>query len=186
MSKYKVGDSFIITIAEVSEGAQSKNPLYRIQGFDSLTFNDRGLDKLDKVRDEDVDAFLEAQYKKGYEEGSEVSIKKLAKAYAKGYSRGEQETRDAINKAKKEELKELDEYIEHNLIKVGDEVIITLYPESPYKAIVTAISTRLIEVIDGYGMSHNIDTFLHPNIIEKTGKKYDISKMLRDLRGILP
>lgn len=133
MSKYKVGDSFIITIAEVSEGAQSKNPLYRIQGFDSLTFNDRGLDKLDRVRDENADAVLEVQF-----------------------------------------------------IEVGDEVIITLHPESPYKAIVTAISTRLIEVIDGYGMSHNIDTFLYPNIIEKTGKKYDISKMLRDLRGILP
>ena len=185
MSKYKVGDSFIITIAEVSEGAQSKNPLYRIQGFDSLTFNDRGLDKLDKVRDENTDAFLEAQYKKGYEEGCEVSNKIIAKAFAEGYSCGEQETRAFINKYKTEAPK-LKTYLNHHLIEVGDEVIITLHPESPYKAIVTAISTGLIEVIDGYGMSHNIDTFLHPNIIEKTGKKYDISKMLRDLRGILP
>ena len=44
--KYKVGDKFMIEVAQVIEGAESKHPHYRIKGFDSLMFDDRGLDKL--------------------------------------------------------------------------------------------------------------------------------------------
>lgn len=50
MSKYKVGDKFIIEIAEVYEGATSE-PLYRIKGFNSLVFDKDGLDKLEEVPD---------------------------------------------------------------------------------------------------------------------------------------
>lgn len=46
--KYKVGDKFIIEIAEVSKGAESGNTKYRVKGFDSLIFDDRGLDRLIK------------------------------------------------------------------------------------------------------------------------------------------
>lgn len=47
-NKYKVGDKFIIEIAEVLKGAESGNTKYRVKGFDNLIFDDRGLDRLIK------------------------------------------------------------------------------------------------------------------------------------------
>lgn len=46
MSKYNVGDKFEIEIGEVFKGAESGNDKYRIKGFDSLVFDDKGLDKI--------------------------------------------------------------------------------------------------------------------------------------------
>lgn len=46
MAKFKVGDKFEIEIAEVFKGAESGNDKYRIKGFDSLTFDDKGLEKI--------------------------------------------------------------------------------------------------------------------------------------------
>ena len=60
MSKYKVGDKFIIEIAEVYENVLSgvdvfetatSEPLYRIKGFNSLVFDKNGLDRLEDVPD---------------------------------------------------------------------------------------------------------------------------------------
>lgn len=60
MSKYKVGDKFIIEIAEVYENVLSgvdvfesatSEPLYRIKGFNSLVFDKNGLDKLEEIAD---------------------------------------------------------------------------------------------------------------------------------------
>ena len=60
MSKYKVGDKFIIEIAEVYENvlsgvdvfeAATSEPLYRIKGFNSLVFDKNGLDRLEEVPD---------------------------------------------------------------------------------------------------------------------------------------
>lgn len=50
MSKYKVGDKFVIEIAQVFERATSeRKPLYRIKGFRSLVFDDYGLRLLKKI-----------------------------------------------------------------------------------------------------------------------------------------
>ena len=60
MSKYKVGDKFIIEIAEVYENvlsgvdvfeAVTSEPLYKIKGFNSLVFDKNGLDRLEEVAD---------------------------------------------------------------------------------------------------------------------------------------
>lgn len=60
MSKYKVGDKFIIEIAEVYENvlssvdvfeAATSEPLYKIKGFNSLVFDKNGLDRLEEVVD---------------------------------------------------------------------------------------------------------------------------------------
>lgn len=48
MSKTKVGDKFIIEIAEVIEGGETKLPQYRIKGFDKVFFDDKGLKVLKK------------------------------------------------------------------------------------------------------------------------------------------
>ena len=48
----KVGDKFIIEIGEVFKGAWTDNVyvenLYRVKGFNSLVFDDNGLNKLEK------------------------------------------------------------------------------------------------------------------------------------------
>lgn len=49
MSKYHIGDIFKIEVAEVFQGAESKNDKYRIKGFDNLVFDDKGLDRLEKL-----------------------------------------------------------------------------------------------------------------------------------------
>lgn len=88
-TKYQVGDRFVVTVAEVFEGAESKSPIYRIQGFDSLTFNDRGLDKLKKLPDE--------------QEQEKDDLNRLARAFSKGYYCGERETKEALKFAKEKE-----------------------------------------------------------------------------------
>ena len=64
MSKYKVGDKFIIEIAEVYENvlsgiygfkATTSEPLYRIKGFNTLIFDKNGLDKLEEIEDKKND-----------------------------------------------------------------------------------------------------------------------------------
>lgn len=49
MSDYKVGDKFEIKIAEVYESNAIR--LYRIKGFNSLVFDENGLDKLKKIEE---------------------------------------------------------------------------------------------------------------------------------------
>lgn len=48
----KVGDKFIIEIGEVFKGAWTDNVyvenLYRVKGFNSLVFDDNGLNRLEK------------------------------------------------------------------------------------------------------------------------------------------
>lgn len=58
MSKYKVGDKFVIEIAELYENVlngidalATSEPLYKIKGFNSLVFDENGLDRLEEVAD---------------------------------------------------------------------------------------------------------------------------------------
>ena len=46
--KGKVGDKFVLEIAEITKGAVSGKEKYRMKGFDSLYFDEKGLDKLYK------------------------------------------------------------------------------------------------------------------------------------------
>lgn len=90
MSRYHAGDKFVITVAEVFEGS---NTLYRIKGFNTCIFDAKGLDKLDALREEDTESFLQAKYNEGWNDG-----------YRAGYARGKDEaykspapTQDAYN-----------------------------------------------------------------------------------------
>lgn len=59
MSKYKVGDKFIIEIEKIYESSLKEigvfeditEPLYKIKGFNSLVFDKNGLDRLEEVPD---------------------------------------------------------------------------------------------------------------------------------------
>ena len=85
MSKYKVGDKFIIEIAEVYENvlsgidvfeATTSEPLYKIKGFNSLVFDKNGLDKLEKSKNSLPIPYSEA-YKKRMNEAWEIAKKIL-------------------------------------------------------------------------------------------------------------
>ena len=47
----KVGDKYILEVAEVTRGAESGCPKYRIKGFDNLFFDDKGISRLKKIED---------------------------------------------------------------------------------------------------------------------------------------
>lgn len=47
--KYNIGDKFVIEIENIA--LSHGEPLYRIKGFNTLVFDDNGLDKLKKVDD---------------------------------------------------------------------------------------------------------------------------------------
>lgn len=76
MSKYKVGDKFVVEIGDIYETTSNlpfEDELYKISGFNSLVFNDFGLDKLDKLDSDYItDNFTELQddlYDSGYVDG---------------------------------------------------------------------------------------------------------------------
>lgn len=56
MKKAKVGDKFIIEIADVIDGGETGCPQYRIKGFDKVFFDDKGLGILEEYFDNDFNA----------------------------------------------------------------------------------------------------------------------------------
>lgn len=83
MSKFKVGDKFIVEIGECYDRClpfgddNTPNELYRIKGFNSLVFDDNGLDKLQKYEEEVIAA-------KFYEKGREEAQIPYSEAYNQG------------------------------------------------------------------------------------------------------
>lgn len=60
----QVGDKFVIEIGEITKGAESGKPKYRIKGFDNLVFDDNGLKRLTNFSD-----LYNLAYQDGYMEG---------------------------------------------------------------------------------------------------------------------
>lgn len=84
MSKYKVGDKFVVEIEDVKEYSKQGHafPLYRIKGFSTLVFDDYGLDMLGQLV-QGVDTF---SHNKGMEEAWALAQKVYRSDYAGGYS----------------------------------------------------------------------------------------------------
>lgn len=78
MSKYNVGDKFMIEIDKKVRGSASDpDNLYRIKGFNSLVFDDFGLDKLNKApvrlyTDREVETKKKESYNVGLKDAWEV------------------------------------------------------------------------------------------------------------------
>lgn len=55
-NKFKIGDRFIIEIDSIYESDSFTGPkiMYRVKGFNSLVFDDRGLEKLKRFDEEDI------------------------------------------------------------------------------------------------------------------------------------
>lgn len=72
---YKKGDKFVIEIDDIMTGCDSKT-LYRIKGFNSLVFDDYGLEQIGKLVN-GVDLFSRSLgHREGYKEGFEDGVEK--------------------------------------------------------------------------------------------------------------
>ena len=132
MNKYKVGDKFIIEIAEVYENVLSgidafeaaiSEPLYKIKGFNSLVFDKNGLDKLEKLKESLPIPYSEA-YKKGMNDTWDIA-RELCKTGYNDYINifGDKSVKYVIKNLTPLEIKEKIESFKKE-IKVGDVVTV--------------------------------------------------------------
>lgn len=129
MSKYKVGDKFIVEIEEIYKGDLVKHEdhlhLHRIKGFNSLVLDEYGLDKLEKVESSANIAFLQAKaYNKGMNDAWELARKIFAMTSNEFDDVFGDVFREDVfcNYTPQEALAKLKTYEEQSKIEVGDVV----------------------------------------------------------------
>lgn len=178
MSKYSVGQKFVIEI-----GHGIVDPLYGaryfIKGFNTLVFDDNGLDRLERY---DADAKANADYNSGYEDGLRDAwecAKKVAMYDVNIYEIfgtiilkrvWDMNPSEAIDKLKEYEAKQSE-------IKVGDEVI-----NSGDKGVVTRANS-ICNVCGVMWFDGSVSEELEKKFLRKTGRHYDIDSILEQLKG---
>lgn len=212
MSESKVGNKYQIEVAEVFEGNGS-NKLYRMVGFNTLIFDEHGLSKLQPANDSYnayQDGYEEGHvvgYNKGKEEAEKKAYEKGMKDMYKAMLWSARNSnaitpkewainledvqpeyifetykKNVINKV----TDAIGSYLKKNLIEVGDEVSID-YLAGSQRGIVTKICNQgkdgyyCVLMNDGdIGIfeQYNVGTLIH-----KTGRKYNMDFVLKELRG---
>lgn len=133
MSKYKVGDKFIIEIEKIYESSlkgidvfeDMAEPLYKIKGFNSLVFDKNGLDKIEKIKSTLPIPYSEA-YKNGMNDTWDIA-RELCKT---GYNDctemfGDETVEHVIKNFNPLEVKEkMEAYKKDKEINVGDVVTV--------------------------------------------------------------
>lgn len=192
---YKVGDKFIIEIGEkynYAEQAESPEVLYRIKGFNSLVFDENGLDRLTSYNEEfdnNAKAIADAEkdgYEKGLNDGWECakkigltkgnggigvdSVKKIFKTTDIGEI--------MKNFSPQEAIKKLKAWEEKQEVRVGDVISST------------SGSVAVVQYIDSWDMWQCFGksghfTLDHDNqrCWEKTGKHIDLTEIFKGLEG---
>ena len=185
MSKYHKGDKFIVEIKEVINS--DNGTLYR-SDFKTLTFDDNGLDKLQKY--EEVQIPYSEAYNKGLEDGRNDAWKlanKIAdtlttseRAKIFGYVVNGITVMDILRDfTPQEALLKLEAYEkEQNEMKVGDVVFDDDEPD--VYGIVTFVSCEMIYIVWSDGSSGVEYDFRD---IKKTGKHIDIQSILQQIGG---
>lgn len=179
MSKYKTGDKFVIQI-----GHGTVYPLYGaryfIKGFNTLAFDDNGLDRLERVNGGPT---LRDAYDEGYEKGMRNAWE-CAKIIA-NLNAGEQFARfgvcftakvldkfsasEAENRIVEYEAKQAE-------IKIGDEVRVD--NQNCVVLVLDAAGYYCLLREDG-----NIYPSMRKSRMTKTGRHYDIESILEQLKG---
>ena len=187
MNKYKVGDKFIIEIAEVYENVlndidvfetATSEPLYKIKGFNSLVFDKNGLDKLEKSKESLPIPYSEA-YKKGMNDTWDIA-RELCKTGYNDYINifGDKSVKYVIKNLTPLEIKEKIESFKKE-IKVGDVVTVD-------GGDITFICTKdnsngdytKCHLVAGDGSVYeDCDKF----DCQKTGKSIDIGEILKEI-----
>lgn len=186
MSKYNVGDKFIIEIEEIYNGNLIKYEdhmhLHRVKGFNSLVLDEYGLDKLQKhdalqERLELIDELKQAEYNKGLNDAWEFMKKWDSMNYETSNEMFSSTTlRSILNRTPQEALAKLKAYEEQSKIEVGD--ILLIYGE---EAVVTRVVDEHANILFGDGVTNNMP--VKELAGDKTGKHIDIKSFLEQIRG---
>ena len=196
MSKYKVGDKFVVEIKEVlnDELPYDTENLYRIDGFKTLVFDDYGLDKLQKYdkyaenleRNHEVLKIFEEKYNKGLNDAWELARKLVLSVSDGGISIKDFEIifgagldyKDILKiMTPQEALAKIEAYEKSQQIQVGD-VVVNI---NQVKLLVTAtLDNGHFEGINEYGSAY---TFRADDSWKKTGRHIDIEHLLEQIRG---
>lgn len=192
----KEGTKFIIEIGEVFKGAESGKTRYRIKGFDSLVFDDNGLKRLTKAKDNSMycTGFSEgkdAGYHEGYSEGASDMFENLKEFLFmserdKEIFFGTSDT-DKLRKLSAAEfahtIKNFAEYRCRDEIKVGDEVLSSDADEN-IKGIVLAVNPYPGRELTVLHYSGELCSDQNKAFWRKTGKHFDIlKKVLNAVKG---
>lgn len=186
MSKYEVNDKFIIEIAEVCttdrrKSTEEGHTLYRVKGFNSLVFDDNGLDKLQKC---ETELSWDECYNKGLNDAWEL-VQRLCNIPPKEIELifcvdnliwDEREIIEVIIKQNtpQEALAKLEAYEkEQNEIKVGD---IVYNDNTMEEGVVTHIDNGEVFMLYDDGSCGNT----YGNLT-KTGKHIDIQSVLEQI-----
>ena len=193
MSKYKVGDKFILEVGEVYGakmplGAETDSPvtLYKAKGFNSLVFDAKELDKLEKYEGKTATELEDAAFEQGVNEGLEMAwkwIRKIGRMSSedmdKVFGKKFFYTTDIIeNMTPQEVLAKLEAYEKEQAeIKVGDVIesgnkkgiALQVYEFSGYTKVNILLQDGEIEMAD-----YTYDW-------KKTGKHIDIAGILEEL-----
>ncbi len=204
MSKYKVGDKFILEIGEsyateMPFGVEDGSPmnLYKAKGFNSLVLDAKGLDKLEKLNPklkiEDIDDMLaehdlkKESYNKGLQDAWELALKVSASEKKEGISNdvcravfgtlcGAEIMR---NNTPQEALAKIEAYEkeQEQTIKVGDVV------EGRYDKSVTVVVTSLSndDTFNGINAKGRCFSGRYVRDWKKTGKHIDIANILAEI-----
>lgn len=199
MSKYKVGDKFILEVGEsygakMPLGAETDSPmtLYKAKGFNSLVFDDNELDKLhkyDEVKErlELIDELKQEQYNRGLQDAWEL----MRKITTCNYRKGGLDSNELLvifgtanlfhiikNFTPQEALAKIEAYEkEQEQIKVGDVVEVM----GNY-CIITSIDKddKEYDVLWSSGVADSVP-FDAPFSFKKTGKHLDIASILAEI-----
>lgn len=178
MSKYNVGDKFIINIKEVLES--ERGTLYRAN-YNTLAFDDYGLDGLQKYdalqeRLELREELKKAEYNKGLDDAWEwlrkllkMDVSDIYEVYGKHEYIG-----DIVDTfSPQEALAKLKAY-EDSKIEVGD--IVLIYGE---EAVVTRVVDEHANILFGDGVTNNMP--VKELVGDKTGKHIEIKSILEQI-----
>lgn len=200
MSKYKVGDKFVVEIDKVLSDVNSPfigSELYRIKGFNSLVFDEFGLDKLDKcfpekTTDEYDDGYVDGK-EKGMDEAWETAKKIILSEDVEHYSYEELEEifgdvqrygvpgYEVFRTLTPQEAKaKIEEWEETKKIRVGDVVTDT---SNNRNYIVTGIkqdnNSTWYALLSEIGLTINTKACT----LKKTGRHIDIQSILEQIGG---
>lgn len=193
MNKYEVGNRFIIEIGEAVNLSTNPDTLYKIKGFNSLVFDNNGLDKLKPLESCFVPESKSSEeiYNEGMDEAWEFA-KTIIGCSDKAYFTEDilDEIFDTHNVVRimsmhsPQEIKEKIEKYEKENIKIGDIVRYKSIQEEYINAVVVAIikskDPRYDDTLhcvrsDGTIMSNAKNGF------EKTGRNIDITEILKQI-----
>ena len=200
MSKYEVNDKFIIEIAEVCttdrrKSTEEGHTLYRVKGFNSLVFDNNGLDKLQKYEQPTIsEDTLEMERIKALNDGRNEAwelARKIAdilttqeRADIFGFVRCGITVGDILrNMDCQEALAKLEAYEKEQAeIKVGDEITVV---GNAIKGYVIDESKECedcyVVLITNY---KDLRTAIYnKSVIQKTGKHIDIQSVLAQIGG---